>query len=105
MVKPMFPYINDAINHLIFYQQHLATVHFEDGAYHVHTEVSNDVKNSDSNEDIPLSKKPANSSEHLVILADKQCSAVLVVPVVHALFNCAGLSAGDLHDHYPPPRV
>ena len=43
LLKPVMPIVNDVIAHTFYKMQHLATVHFENGKYHVHTELTNDA--------------------------------------------------------------
>ena len=38
MLKPAIPYVSDAVSHVLWYNEHMATVHLENGKYHVHKE-------------------------------------------------------------------
>ena len=39
LLKPILPVLNDVIAHTFFKMEHLATVHYENGKYHVHVEL------------------------------------------------------------------
>ncbi len=36
LLRPAMPFVADALAHAFWYSQHIATVHFENGKYHVH---------------------------------------------------------------------
>ncbi|MCC7380150.1 MAG: hypothetical protein IT255_12395 [Chitinophagaceae bacterium] len=42
--KPAIPFLKDFINHTFFYAKHLAVVHKENGKYHVHVEVAQNMQ-------------------------------------------------------------
>ena len=44
------PIINDAIAHTFYKMEHLATVHFENGKYHVHAELANAADQQKNNQ-------------------------------------------------------
>lgn len=44
MFKLALPYLSDFISHTFWYAKHIATVHYENGKYHVHHEVIEDSK-------------------------------------------------------------
>jgi len=39
LLKPVFPIANDIIAHTFYKMQHMTTVHYENGAYHLHAEL------------------------------------------------------------------
>ena len=43
LLKPVFPVVNDIIAHTFYKMQHMATVHYENGAYHLHTELADEL--------------------------------------------------------------
>ena len=49
LLKPIMPVVDDVIAHTFYKMQHLATVHFENGKYHVHTELANDASQQKGN--------------------------------------------------------
>ena len=44
LCKPVTPAIQDAIAHTFFKFQHISTVHYEDGKYHLHAELAESAK-------------------------------------------------------------
>lgn len=45
ILKPLSPIINDIVSHTFDKANHMATVHFENGKYHVHKEIIAETKN------------------------------------------------------------
>ena len=46
LLRPTVPLIADALAHTFWYSQHMATVHFENGQYHVHYQYMNEAQKS-----------------------------------------------------------
>lgn len=65
MLKPVSPYISDTIAHIFYYTQHMATVHYENGKFHVHKEVIEAATEEAGPKDQPISKKDSSISDHL----------------------------------------
>jgi hypothetical protein len=42
LLKPVMPLVNDIIAHTFYKMQHLATVHYENGKYHLHAELADE---------------------------------------------------------------
>ena len=60
------PYVNDFVSHVFFYAKHMATVHAENGKWHVHFEAAENTQ-SDTNKEsnLPSSSKKENTiTEH-----------------------------------------
>lgn len=57
LIRPAIPCISDFIAHTCWEAEHLATVHFENGKYHVHLEMQKTEK------EVPVKSEPANQSE------------------------------------------
>lgn len=49
LIKPAMPLMKDALAHTFFKTQHMATVHYEKGRYHLHLELKQDAKSSEPN--------------------------------------------------------
>jgi hypothetical protein len=105
MFKPTFPYIKDAVNHLVFYKQHMATVHYENGKYHVHAEVAKNAKEDNSNKNIPSSKKENTSTDHIVIIHKAVAFITVFASHKYSLPASNDLLAGNIQYNYPPPRI
>jgi hypothetical protein len=48
LIRPAMPLVNDAVAHIFFKMEHLATVHFENGKYHIHAELQKASENTNS---------------------------------------------------------
>lgn len=46
LVRPLVPIVQDMVAHTFYKMEHMATVHFENGKYHVHTELQQEAKKS-----------------------------------------------------------
>ena len=106
MVKPALPYVSDFIGHILFYKQHMATVHFENGKYHVHKEVVRDAKEENSNKNSLPEKKKSNTTFEFIATASK----VFVQPSsvdgnAYSLFIDQNNSSPFTAYNYPPPRA
>jgi hypothetical protein len=56
VIKPVLPIANDIIAHTFYKMQHMATVHFENGKYHIHAELARESdQQKDSKGNIPAS--------------------------------------------------
>ena len=103
--KPVFPYIKDTINHLLFYKQHMATVHFENGKYHVHAEVEKNTKEDDSNKNTTPIKKQNTTNEHIFFLENTTISYKEFTKQKYPLASLSNLAIGAVAYNYPPPRI
>lgn len=63
LVKPLAPAVSDFLNHTFWKTEHLATVHFENGKYHLHIDMQKAGKEGQQNDPKKLSEK--NSTVHL----------------------------------------
>ena len=48
LVKPILPIVKDVLSHTFFKTSHMATVHYENGRYHLHMELSDEAQKSES---------------------------------------------------------
>jgi len=48
LCKPVTPAIEDAIAHTFYKLQHISTVHYEDGQYHLHAELAESSEDNQS---------------------------------------------------------
>lgn len=46
LLRPLIPVLADGLAHILWKTEHLATVHYENGKYHVHVEVAKNEENS-----------------------------------------------------------
>lgn len=106
IVKPVLPYISDFISHVFFYTQHMATVHYENGNYHVHYETAKAVKEeSDNKGPLPSSKKDNSTNEHLLTAIHPFAFNSEIKAAEYAIKADPSIIAGTAQNNYPPPRV
>ena len=107
MLKPVLPFMADFIGHVFFYTQHMATVHYENGAYHVHYETAKDVKEEKSDKSTSSAAKKDNSSNEYIITATKQQPAFIATlkDASYALTATPSLASSIAQNNYPPPRL
>ncbi len=105
MFKPVFPYVGDFIGHVLFYKKHMATVHYENGKYHVHAEVAKNTQEDNSNKNIPSSKKEVTSTDHIVIINKEVAHIIILSSNKYPLPANDDLLAGNTTYNYPPPRI
>ena len=105
MFKPAFPYLKDAVNHLVFYKQHMATVHFENGKYHVHTEVAKNAAEDNSTKNIPTSKKENTATDHVFFINKINEDYIIKICKKYILPANNFLPEEDVENNYPPPRI
>ncbi len=106
MFKPAFPYVEDFIGHVLFYKQHMAAVHYENGKYHVHAEVAKNTKEDNSDKSTSSSKKQNTSIDHIVVVTPATETNVVVTSIhKYPLHSNHNLLAGNLSYNYPPPRI
>lgn len=53
LIKPAMPLIKDVLAHTFFKAQHMATVHYENGRYHLHLDLKEDAKSNDIKTGVP----------------------------------------------------
>jgi hypothetical protein len=106
MFKPAFPYLNDVIAHALFYHQHMATVHFENGKYHVHKEVVKNVTEENSNKNsLPEKKKNSSSYEYISTLNKSLLPVASLSSSLYAVHQQQHNIFPYLAYNYPPPRA
>lgn len=106
MVKPALPYVQDFIGHILFYKQHMATVHFEDGKYHVHKQVVKDVKEENSGKNSLPEKKKSSPQYEYVAVANKQAlQASMLLSTAYSMYVQQNNSSPYIAYNYPPPRA
>ena len=106
MIKPALPYVSDFIGHILFYKQHMATVHFENGKYHVHKEVVKDVKEENSNKNpLPEKKKSITQYEFVANVNKHHFLESVLSTSAYSLYLLQNNTSPFIADNYPPPRA
>ena len=103
MFKPVLPYVTDFMAHLLFFKDHMATVHAHNGKYHVHIAVAEGAKNDQSEKNTNNIKKDNVATDHIMTetckMAAEQISSNYlysrILPVIER----------NVHQDYPPPKV
>ena len=104
MLKPVSPYVSDTVAHIFYYTQHMATVHYENGKYHVHKELLDDTKKNNPAKEIPASKKENSATDH-ISLQQKKTVPLLPVITSYQISSATKLINNYLAGDYPPPRA
>ena len=106
MVKPALPYMSDFIGHILYYKQHMATVHFENGKYHVHKEVLKDIKEENSNKNsLPEKKKTGTQYEYVAVTNKQTFQKAILISTSYSIYLEQQNSSPYIAYNYPPPRV
>lgn len=63
--KPYSPYFTDAIAHILFFKDHIKTVHAHNGKSHAHSEVNELVKSEQSEKSTNVIKKLSVENDHI----------------------------------------
>ena len=104
MLKPVSPYIADAFEHIFNYSQHIATVHYENGKYHVHKELVDNAKKNNPAKETPASKKENSANDHITV-QQKQTIRFLSANISYQFSSATKLINNYLAGDYPPPRA
>lgn len=103
ILKPVTPYITDAVAHIFYYTEHMATVHYEDGNFHVHIEVMDNAKKTESQKELPSSKKDNSTIDHIG-LQQKELNSPVYAKSIRRFPLSPSLLYNYLAGEYPPPR-
>ena len=104
MFKPVLPYVTDNISHLLFFNDHINTVHKHQGKYHVHTEVAEAAKNDQQEKSTNSLNKETAGNEYIVF-ETTAISSIPLTPIDYFSFNSMFGNSGPLNHDYPPPRI
>ena len=104
MLKPVTPYISDLVAHTLYYSQHMATVHYENGKLHVHKEIVDNAKKDEPEKQTPASKKDNSGNEHISVLKTGELHHIKLT-LKHTNPHSSSLTDIELLTDYPPPRI
>ena len=104
MLKPVMPYATDAIAHLLFYHEHITTVHFANGQLHAHKESFEASKKTAPENNTGNDKKTTIESEHILntTLYDFSIPYIIQNHFSSLSFNVKSII---LSSDSPPPKV
>ncbi len=80
LVKPTLPLVKDVLAHTFFKSTHMATVHLENGRYHLHLELNDEAKKSDS-------KQNAAVTSHEVLAAHIKTNEILLTYFLYKILE------------------
>jgi hypothetical protein len=103
MFKPVVPYISDLVAHLLFFKDHMRTVHAHHGKFHVHGEVAEAAKNDQPAKSTNNGKNDTPGNEHIIIESN-EFSAQQISINFPAPFPFPAKHVSIDHD-FPPPRM
>ena len=104
MFKPVMPYVTNAMAHLLFFKDHMNTVHAHHGKFHVHTEIAEGAKNDQQEKSTNNLKKETAGNEH-IIFEKITASSAPMAPVKYFSLRSIPVSVIYINYDFPPPRV
>ena len=103
VLKPMLPFVADAVAHAFFYQKHIATVHSVNGKRHVHHEFVRTIKNDNTRNNTANNKKIEVTDDHLFL--SNKCKTHLYICVNPTIKSVnLHLISPPLFSQFPPPK-
>ena len=108
-LKPILPFASDFIAHTFNEFDHVATVHFENGKYHVHAEVVNDSKSKNSDSEAPVTETDLKTDLHcapeIIVTLSEHPFFDHKTSIKIAVHSHAFLNRRSVSPNYPPPQV
>jgi hypothetical protein len=105
LIKPVMPIVNDVLAHTFYKMQHLASVHLENGKYHVHSELAAEADKQNNsakgNRSVCFDEKLAN---HLLGKTIEYCGFKFLL-TLHLFPNEQPLLDGFVQNLTPPPKA
>ncbi|MCW3084508.1 MAG: hypothetical protein JWP12_1874 [Bacteroidetes bacterium] len=105
LLKPVMPIVDDVIAHTFYKMQHLATVHFENGKYHVHTELANDANQQKGDTKGLPSGVYETLANHITSSGVFEFNTYSTVQSTNILYKAQHPVAVFIKDPTPPPEV
>jgi hypothetical protein len=103
ILKPCVPYLSDIISHTFYYAEHVKTVHFENGKYHVHHELVKMAQKNTGDENGGYLKKISLPDEHLIV-TNNFSFLNPYFPHPYLLPVLQSITAGCTNAVFSPPR-
>jgi hypothetical protein len=104
MLKPLLPYATDFIGHVLFKAQHMATVHYENGQYHVHKEIAKNTKEETNDKNTNNNKNNNKPNEHIVFFSLSDFCYTSINERLYKPMSTPIVLTGNHQCNYPPPR-
>jgi hypothetical protein len=104
LLKPVMPSVADLLAHTFWYSHHMATVHFENGKYHVHYQYMEESKKNFPEKNSHFLKNETTANDHLASNNEYDFSMHIILSN-HFTSTSACLPNTGLTSDYPPPRI
>jgi hypothetical protein len=107
-LKPILPFASDVIAHTFDEFDHVATVHFENGKYHVHAEVVNDSKSKNNRQEAPVNELDLKTDVHFapeINFSFSEQPTTIPETAKITLQTHAFAHGRSISPNYPPPQV
>jgi hypothetical protein len=105
-LKPVIVVVEDVLAHTFWKMQHMATVHYENGHYHIHTELSDisEKESKNTQQKAPISEKINESAAQNTyeIKFNFYTNSILIPARIHQTQN---VLAGFTRINSPPPKA
>lgn len=104
MCKPVLPIVQDAVAHVLWKAEHLATVHHHHGDHHAEHEIATAAHEEEGNQ-FPSTSKPAEPvSIHIALLSFYPLPPLEIQKQMFGtgVYTISSLSLDKL---YPPPKT
>ncbi|CAN5529193.1 hypothetical protein BH10BAC3_BH10BAC3_24920 [soil metagenome] len=98
------PAITDLVAHTFWRYQHINTVHFENGKYHLHQELKEAGDKNDSEKATNTAQEAQSSNEHVAVSAFYFFSRILFKQDLIAV-NKRFIETSFSTNNYPPPKA
>jgi hypothetical protein len=104
LIRPITPVIGDVIAHTFWRAQHMATVHFENGQYHVHYALQAQGKEDYGNKKSPSVKANETLDTHIVV-NNEFALAINHTKLIFLPYNLGHYCSAFPERDAPPPKA
>ena len=104
LARPAVPFIADVIAHTFWYSQHIATVHFENGKYHVHYQYMNEAQKNSPGKTTHYLKTETPVTEH-IFSSDRFDFEFYFITKLEFPDPASQLNEVFLQHNLPPPKI
>jgi hypothetical protein len=103
MLKPVLPFVTDAIAHTFFYYKHVSTVHSVNGKNHVHNEFVHESKKENAPAKTDANKKIDNSDDLFFLPFNSNLTHCVFSKKQLSFLNIA-ICKKHAECNFPPPK-
>lgn len=106
-MRPIVTVVQDVVAHTFFKMQHMATIHYENGNYHLHADLKtiNDDESASNktSQKLPSQKTEKNTNELLTLLNFNFTTNASLIPTT--ITSVLDVSSGYIQSPYLPPKT